>query len=114
MAINTFFSKLKAAMVSPRIAPPVPRRPAENPDKPPPIMAFRLTGFMINFFLIRKRSARITRNNPRNNSSYVLLNTFVSNPPITTNRMDGIPIFISNLLSSPFLNKTILLKLLER
>lgn len=39
---NTLFSRLKAAMVSPRMAPPVPSNPAVKPDSVPPIIEFCL------------------------------------------------------------------------
>ena len=46
VAINTVFFKLNADIVSPRIAPPVPKSPAENPDKLPPNKAYRIIGFI--------------------------------------------------------------------
>ena len=36
-------------MVNPRMAPPVPSKPAENPDKIPPVIEFSLLGSMTNY-----------------------------------------------------------------
>ncbi|MDA0984680.1 MAG: hypothetical protein O3C56_02610 [Bacteroidetes bacterium] len=70
VAIKTLFSKLNEAIVKPRIAPLVPNRPAEKPEKEPPIKAFLLFGakdsevkkniifilFIRNFLKIRQKS----------------------------------------------------------
>ena len=53
VAIKTLFSKLNAAMVSPLIAPPVPRRPADRPENDPPKIAFFLFGAITKLFLTR-------------------------------------------------------------
>jgi len=68
--MKTLFSKLKAAIVSPLIAPPVPKSPAEKPDKIPPVMAFLLFGFMIRFFFIKNSRLNPTKKTPRIISKY--------------------------------------------
>ncbi len=47
-AINMLFSKLKAAIVSPLTAPPVPKKPAKKPDKTPPATASLLPSLIFN------------------------------------------------------------------
>lgn len=112
--MNTLFSKLNAAIVKPLIAPPVPNNPAENPEKEPPIMAFLLFGEMVILLLIRKNRLSPTKNIPKNISKKTLFINFESNPPTMTNTTDGIPILINNFLFKPFLNRNILLKLLDK
>ena len=56
VAINTFFSKLKAAMVRPRMAPPVPNNPAEKPDKLPPTIAFFRLGLITRSFFSKNNN----------------------------------------------------------
>ncbi len=112
--MNTLFSKLKAAIVSPLIAPAVPNKPAENPEKEPPIIAFFLFGAILNLLLIIKIRLKITRNTPKNISKKSLLINFDRKPPTITKTTEGIPIFINSFLSKPFLNKNILLKLLDK
>ena len=49
VAINALFSILKAAIVIPRIAPPVPSTPAAKPDKLPPIIDSLGSVLQLNF-----------------------------------------------------------------
>ena len=114
VAMKTLFSKLKAAIVSPLIAPPVPNKPAENPEKEPPIIAFFLLGAMLNLLLIIKIRLKTTKNTPKNISKKSLLIIFDRKPPTITKTTEGIPMFMSSFLSKPFLNKNILLKLLYK
>ena len=65
VAIKALFSRLKAAMVKPRMAPPVPRSPAENPESEPPTIAFRALGLKTISLLIRKSKLKPTRKIPR-------------------------------------------------
>ena len=112
--MNTLFSKLKAAMVKPLMAPPVPSNPAENPEKEPPIMAFLFVGDTTTSRLNRNNKLNPTKNIPKNISKMTLFKIFERNPPTITKTTDGIPMVHNNLLSSPFRNKNILLRLLER
>ena len=73
VAIKTLFSKLNAAIVNPLIAPPVPRSPAENPERAPPEIAFLLVGEIIKSFFKRKRRLKPTRNIPSIISKILLL-----------------------------------------
>mgnify|MGYP006998116770 CR=1 FL=1 len=50
VAIKTLFSMLKAAMVTPRMAPPVPKSPAEKPNNDPPIAEFSDLRGALNFY----------------------------------------------------------------
>lgn len=54
VAPKALFSKLNAAKVSPRIAPPVPSNPAENPDKVPPMNEFVRVGRIRSDFEVEK------------------------------------------------------------
>lgn len=111
--MKTLFSKLNAAIVSHQMAPPVPSKPAEKPDKTPPEMAFLVEGFITRFFFkINKRLKKI-RNKPKMISRIELLMCAVKNPPSITNPTDGNPIDSNNCLLMPCLNSTILLKLLD-
>ena len=65
VAIKTLFSRLNAAIVNPLIAPPVPRRPAENPDNIPPKTEFFLLGVTTRSFLYKKTELKTIKNNPR-------------------------------------------------
>lgn len=112
VAIKTLFSRLKAAIVNPLIAPPVPRSPAENPERIPPLMAFLFVGEMIKFCLIRKSKLKPIKNMAKRISKIPPANILERRPPIMTKATDGIPIFNNSFLSKPFLNNMILLKLL--
>lgn len=114
VAINTLFSILKAAIVNPLIAPPVPSNPAEKPDNEPPITALLLLSFMTNFFLIKNSILRPTRKMARIISSQVVSIYFDTTPPNITKRTEGRPIYKSNLLFKPFRKRKILLKLLDK
>ena len=61
VAMKTFFSKLNEAIVNPLIAPPVPNKPAENPEKAPPRMAFLLLGAIVNDLLIKNKRLNPTK-----------------------------------------------------
>ena len=50
VAMKQFFSRLKAANVMPRIAPPVPKSPAAKPDKEPPAIELKNVGLRVRFF----------------------------------------------------------------
>ena len=56
------FSKLNAVIVSPRIAPPVPKNPAKNPDKIPPIKVSLSPVLNEKLGLIKKNKLNITKN----------------------------------------------------
>lgn len=66
VAIKTFLSRLKAAMVKPLIAPPVPNKPAENPEKEPPIIAFFLLAEITSLLLTKKNKLSPTKKKPKN------------------------------------------------
>lgn len=53
VAMKIFFSKLKAAIVIPLIAPPVPNKPAVKPESELPIKVLLEVGFTTNSFLIK-------------------------------------------------------------
>ncbi len=114
VAIKMLFSRLKAAIVKPRIAPPVPRSPAEKPDKEPPITAFLLLAGTTSFLLIKKSKLNPTRKTPRMISRNVLSTHLVSSPPKITKITEGIPIDTRSRLFNPLRNKKILLKLLAK
>lgn len=114
VAMKTLFSRLKAAIVRPRMAPPVPSNPAENPENEPPIIAFLLFGKIIILLFIKKNKLNPTRNIPKKISKKYVSRNFETIPPIITKRTEGIPINTNNLLFNPFLNKKILLKLLDK
>lgn len=59
------FSKLNAVIVSPRMAPPVPKKPAKNPDKLPPINVSFRPVLKAKLGLIRKNKLKPTRNTER-------------------------------------------------
>ena len=79
-------------MVKPLMAPPVPNKPAEKPDKVPPTMALPLEGLNVKVFLMRKRRLNPTRKTPRNTSSQKLLTNLERYPPQITNATEGAPI----------------------
>ena len=112
--MKTLFSKLNAAIVNPLMAPPVPSRPAESPENDPPIIAFFVVGKTTIFFPIRKIRLNPTRKIPKMISNTSEFMTLDNNPPTITKMTDGIPMEISNRLSSPCLKRKILLRLLER
>jgi hypothetical protein len=56
------FSKLNAVIVSPRMAPPVPKNPAKNPDRLPPIKVSFRPVLNENLGLIRKKILKPTKN----------------------------------------------------
>lgn len=114
VAIKAFFSKLKAAIVKPLIAPPVPNSPAEKPDSAPPLIAFLLFAGITNSFLYRKRELKAIRKRASIISSITLSSILLRKPPKMTNTTEGIPICKSNFLFRPFLKSIILLRLLER
>ena len=66
VAIYVDLFNLNDVKKAPLIAPPVPIRPARNPDKPPPIMLFFLVGFteIVSF---QKARTYTSKNNPRIN-----------------------------------------------
>lgn len=62
--MKTLFSRLNAAIVNPRIAPPVPKSPAEKPERIPPTAAFDLVGFITRFLKIKNNKLKAIKNIP--------------------------------------------------
>lgn len=89
--MNTLFSMLKADIVNPLIAPPVPSKPAENPDNPPPIIEFLFVGLITNCFRMRKSKLSAIKKIPKMISSQILLAIFDNSPPTITNPTEGKP-----------------------
>ena len=112
--MNTLFSKLNAAIVNPLTAPPVPNNPAVNPDREPPIKEFFFVGLTSSFLRMRNKLLKRIKNIPRATSNHTLLKTLERYPPMITNITEGAPIYSNRNLLSPFLNKKILLILLDR
>lgn len=62
VAIYMLFSKLNAVIVSPRMAPPVPKKPAKNPDKLPPIRVSLCPVLKEKLGFNKKKILNITKN----------------------------------------------------
>ena len=114
VAIKISMSRLKAANVNPRIAPPVPKNPAVIPDKAPPLIELKNVGFSCIFLKRINAVLSTIKNIERQISSNLWLKNLLRNAPRITNKTAGIPMVRISLLSTPFLNKTILDILLER
>ena len=54
--MKTDFSRLYAAKVNPRIAPPVPNNPADNPENTPPNAEFILVGLIFKWLFIKSNT----------------------------------------------------------
>ena len=65
VAINLFLSSLNAARVIPLMAPPVPNKPALNPEKVPPIMAFHEVGNIFKRLKNKNTKLKTIRKAPR-------------------------------------------------
>lgn len=64
VAMNLFLSSLKAAIVIPLIAPPVPSSPALKPDKVPPKIAFFILATTANLLKIKNNKLETIKNKP--------------------------------------------------
>lgn len=77
VAMNTLFSNLNAAITSPRIAPPVPSNPAENPETEPPIQECFAVGGITNVFLTKNSKLKPIRKKARITASHCASRYFV-------------------------------------
>lgn len=106
VAIKTSFSRLKAASVSPLIAPPVPKSPAVIPDNAPPLTELNTVGCNFRFLKIINTMLIARRKTEREISSNLLLQYLLKKEPKITNKTAGIPMLIMSFLSNPFLKQS--------
>ena len=85
-------------MVNPLMAPPVPNKPAENPENAPPTSAFFLLGEKLTFLLIKKNKLKPTKNTPKIISKEALTTYLESKPPTITKTTAGAPMVKSSFL----------------
>ena len=79
-------------MVMPRIAPPVPIKPAEKPERAPPIIVCLNFGVITSLSLIINNRLSEIRKMPNTISRILLSKNLLKKPPRITKITDGIPI----------------------